>query len=751
MAMKYLRRALVAGLLLAGFIFSPSDLPSCGPFFPEAVFTATHIPPLPDYYRGNLGVLQPTYARKYLFVAYRYLSGQPLSEEEIQSLLDDSSNSSSKWQADLFMIPNAIEEWLKARDRIPGMNPLRDIDFFRKTGVNEWSSYSNCTEDTFKTAAATLQNRIELLGIGHPGIKSWGIAQDAVFSNCARGETIPVAAEPDLPQILQYDRSYQIAAAHFYAEHYDAAAKMFHAIAADRKSPWSEIAPYLVVRCFIRKANVHEKSGTYDTNALTEAERKVRSVLNDRSRASLHPIAGKLEGFIELRLNPLDRIRTIGGTLQRQTRAGSFRQDLIDYLYLMDHASLLPESSMDIACQASEITDWIRAFPSSEGRDQAHSIEKWKTTGSAAWLVAALLSQHTGGPDVAALMNAAQKIPKDSPAYATAQYHRIRLLMEMNKQNEARTALDELLPYFRKSLQNSSLNLFLSQRLKLARNFDEFLKYSPRIPQRISNGDSDSDVEQHDEPAMALFDADSIGILNRALPLNLLSRAATGKLPAQLRMQLLGAVWTRAALISDDGVAAELSREMESTFPVLHSDLIVWNDAKDPDSRRFALAMLLMHFPGMNPFIQAGVPPRDKLDGIDSYRENWWCGFNSGNLDMPTRFRYGISQYEKQKPPEPAKSPDFLSDSDKAKFMAEWKKLTSIPSAPNYFAKSVLAWAEKHPKDERVPEALHLVVKSTRFGCADSRTGSYSRAAFQMLHSRYPNTSWAKSTPYWFR
>jgi hypothetical protein len=50
-----------------------------------------------------------------------------------------------------------------------------------------------------------------------------------------------------------------------------------------------------------------------------------------------------------------------------------------------------------------------------------------------------------------------------------------------------------------------------------------------------------------------------------------------------------------------------------------------------------------------------------------------------------------------------------------------------------------------------VPEALHLAVKSTRYGCTDKETGRWSKAAFDLLRRKYPNSTWAKQTPYWFK
>ncbi len=32
----------------------------------------------------------------------------------------------------------------------------------------------------------------------------------------------------------------------------------------------------------------------------------------------------------------------------------------------------------------------------------------------------------------------------------------------------------------------------------------------------------------------------------------------------------------------------------------------------------------------------------------------------------------------------------------------------------------------------------------------NARTGALSKKAFDLLHNRYPNTSWAKNTKYWF-
>ena len=74
-----------------------------------------------------------------------------------------------------------------------------------------------------------------------------------------------------------------------------------------------------------------------------------------------------------------------------------------------------------------------------------------------------------------------------------------------------------------------------------------------------------------------------------------------------------------------------------------------------------------------------------------------------------------------------------------------------MATAPDWLAAQTLAFAQQHPQDPRVPEALYLAVRATRYGCTDSQTGDFSQRAFDVLHRRFPNTEWAKKTPYWFK
>jgi len=60
-----------------------------------------------------------------------------------------------------------------------------------------------------------------------------------------------------------------------------------------------------------------------------------------------------------------------------------------------------------------------------------------------------------------------------------------------------------------------------------------------------------------------------------------------------------------------------------------------------------------------------------------------------------------------------------------------------------------VAWARQHRDDPRVPEALHLAVRTSRY-TNNAKATTYPKQAFQLLHSWYPNSTWTAQTPYWY-
>jgi hypothetical protein len=63
----------------------------------------------------------------------------------------------------------------------------------------------------------------------------------------------------------------------------------------------------------------------------------------------------------------------------------------------------------------------------------------------------------------------------------------------------------------------------------------------------------------------------------------------------------------------------------------------------------------------------------------------------------------------------------------------------------------VVNWGNTKPDDPRVPEALYLAVRATRYGCTNDSTGKFSKQAYDLLHKNYPKSTWAEKTKYWYK
>jgi len=139
--------------------------------------------------------------------------------------------------------------------------------------------------------------------------------------------------------------------------------------------------------------------------------------------------------------------------------------------------------------------------------------------------------------------------------------------------------------------------------------------------------------------------------------------------------------------------------------------------------------------------VDSGSGRGTPLNEQDSYRDNWWCA--AALAEQQTEKDAGGSTGKT--------SPNFLTAAQRATAAKEYAVLASFGAAPNYLCRQVIEWATSHPADPRVPEALHLAVKSTRYSCTDKQTGKWSKAAYDFLHQHYPGNTWTKQTPYWFK
>jgi hypothetical protein len=776
------------------FLFAISIRSSlaCGPFFLTPIFVFdSRLENTEDFARGNIGIIQPTYYRSVLLVAYRTLNKLPFSAYEQKELVRD-------WQAEYEYVDNnepirtaAITHWLAARKKVLATGTAPEISTDRSFN-NGYDVFLNCTVSAFDNATKTLAARIAEHGLTDKYVNQWVQAQDQVFANCSETNTVPDEANADAPAWVKNDRDYQIAAAYFYATNYDAAEKLFSAIAQNKSSPWRDTAVYLLSRVSLRKASAVSSDDSLDAQnqqarALVyyqQAEKQLNSILADPGLVQFHDSARQLLNLTTFRTNPEKLHNTLAKKLLATAENEHFYQDLTDYRWILDKVAtpdavnlrqkLRQQSDLTdwiftlqrdendgyaLAVEKSLITNnkaWLVAFLTKANKDAfAHALEKWQATKNEAWLVASLIKATKDSPNLADLMTASKAVARSSPAFLTVNYYLVRLQIAQGQTDEPRKMIDSILSDKSLPLSVSTTNQLLSERLLLAQNLDEFVRFSQRHAAAFGFNGSDSELvnfavipkegddyykKQRPWLSRSLFDTDATDIMNTLMPLSLLEKLAQHPdLPAYLKPKVMVSAWTRAVVLKEEKTALELAPETMSCIPELKNYMPAFIDAKNAKNRLFEADWLMLNNPAMRPVVDYGLERETGFSDIDDYRDNWWCNFKQADKSE----NGDASQLM---------APVFLSPAELAEATAENATITKhASSGSNYLAAEASKWATQIPTEKRLPNALYLAVKATRYGCQNCETEKVSKAAFNILKARFGNTPWKKKTPYWFK
>jgi hypothetical protein len=626
----------------------------------------------------------------------------------------------------------------------PQINPWHDL--------SDYSIYLNCTGDALANAADVLGQRVKTFGKDHPGIKAWVGAQDLVFANCGGTPdkpAVPSQAESELPEILRFDREYQIAAAYMYSAQFDEADKAFRHISTETKSPWHEIAPYLVARNMLRRATLDIPKSmispdrfaprpAFDPEKMQQATTYIRSALSDPRSAQYSVPLQHLLDRAEFRLHPEQQARRLSDLLRKPVPEGRFYQSLWDYTMLLD---LRPDTSHHTYYepgysdpqkfatatperQGDDLTDWIVTFQMLEGGTD-HALQMWRAhRDSLPWLVAILSKTRSESAFAAEVIAAADQIPASSPAFTTAFYHRMRLRNAAHSYKEVRQSIDAFLASAG-DLPSTAKEDLLDLRLDAASDLNDAIPL-------IARG---SDAVLHDGSGSVPFLAPHGGAYLETLPIDLeLAAVQSPKLAKEVQIQIVRNIWVRAVLLGRHDVAQSLDSLVQdpSVFPGNPSKetIAAWiqqyESSKTPDEKQFAAVFLLQH--------------------------QYAAGFTMGSHEAWCASPYAFDDDTASRRPAPTVFPEtpILTEPQRKQAAMELASLDNLDSQANYYAKTVADFALAHPDDPRVPEALSRAVKNTRMNCNNARTSALSKKAFDLLHQHYETTSWAKNTKYWY-
>lgn len=759
-----MRIRLVVSVGIAGFVvFSvapaidrtePTVL-ACGPITSYPQFVALRWPDDSRFLSGTLGILQPTYERKALVAAWRTLVGRPLVDAERQAY---------EPHAIAVQRPSPMNVWLAARADAHAPQ-IRSI--VQETWLEPSYSYiTNCSDSAFLNAATTLRTRIATVSSVEAG--AWVAAQDLVFSNCERRPkqepAIPEPLGPGASAAARADRAYQIAAAQFYAGQLTEAEASFSAISRDTTSPWRHIGPYLAARAMIRQGTMGGKDAAGDPAAVPRARKALEAIVADPAQAEMHGSAQRLMQYLDARTDPRAALaRAATAISSPQSDGERFADQLDDFRILMDRFwdGRVPGgvAGLDPVRESSDLVDWIVTLNVSSPEVEEHAIERWQATQAPVWLVGALIKVDPGNRLQSTLLEAAAAVPETSPAYLTLAFHRARLLLLTGDPSRARNVLTRALSA--PDLSASSANALKTARILTARTLDEFLADAVRAPLPDSG------------TVTPMLDVDAVDVLNEQMPLAMLRSISDGnQLPEADRSELRRTVFARAVLLQDAAAVRQVIPSLVKSSPELRAALERVGAAASEAATVDEARLVVLAHPGLRPFLSAGVARRidymaggdalkaEPLTTVDNLRDNWWCSFEPKPDPLVTyeteywKRGYGrtesLSKVFRSKPNEPDRLA-FLTDVQQRQAASEWMAMQKIDAAPNELGRWANDWVEAHPTDPRAPMILHQVVRATRYGCTNERTGAISRRAFNLLHSRYGATEWAKKTPYWFK
>jgi hypothetical protein len=237
------------------------------------------------------------------------------------------------------------------------------------------------------------------------------------------------------------------------------------------------------------------------------------------------------------------------------------------------------------------------------------------------------------------------------------------------------------------------------------------------------------------------FDEDAAELFNTRMPLSVWIDAATNEsLPKHLRDTIALSGWLRALVLGRDAEAKIL---MPLLPPPVQASL-----AKSDDPTGYAATLVLLHSPGLRPFLDAGVQRAASYTAMDSYRNNLWCSTMEKAL--------APNQEGGNAPMLPVSDPAFLTSEQRQQARTEVAALDAHAIGVEWLGRRTVDYVKDHPDEPVAAESLALVVKLTRYECyrpseyGKSPSATISKEAFTLLHSRYPKSDWAVQTKYYF-
>ncbi|WP_157773682.1 hypothetical protein [Variovorax atrisoli] len=794
------RRLLAAAAMAAATLLGSTAAHASGGYDAEDLFFATTRPDQPvrefverpaGYYTG--------YLVPYQVLWYWRLRGQSFSPDAVRAFTDllEKLPREDNAMAD---IDDASTEWRKARDdAMAKLDPQsqRDKSSSPKQQQPKWNADTLQADaicfygDAFRNATKTLAQRMTRAAgdkSAVPFVLHWIKTQDAVFDTCDKEPGAMPELPAGAPAWLQADHAYQLAARHFYAGDLDDADEAFAAIAADKASPWRDLAAYMRLRVLARQnpgdppseGSETKKESAEALKKQAELDKQLDAIAqplmkNPRLKA-LHPSVHRLAEALRIRyLLPATRMQRLADGLRTIGQPDAAAAKLLLLNHEFRACGFFGGCSYIGPAQTSDLVQWlstVRGFdgpgsglePDGKWRETL-SWSRYQRTHDLAWLMAAAslvpVATTNGDKREAELQAALEAVPEDHPARFAATQLRAQRMFAQGRYKEVRelVAASADSPLIAHSL--SGQNLVKALLLPTAASEEEWRRLAIR-PVVARRDPEAMEAKPSAVPLASAFDEDVVRFLNTRAPLAMWLRlAAEPALAPALRDRLLETAWTRAVVAGDYATARRAAQMRIASPPqagaAKGADTIagIRRSAELPETDAAAWRHLLLermasttevlsppHWPaaeGIRPTpLKLGVGPvYSERSTVGSYGK--WCR----PLGVPTTGPQAATAADFE-------MPAFLPQEERSRQAALVEKLRTVPQDSIYFTQESLALMQRARMDPLVPQALSVAVKMARYTCQDKAAGDWSRKGLQALRTNYPNSPWTAATPYWY-
>lgn len=783
-------------VLLSSIWLSLASLPACASTGGEESPPEFNSPwgparPLNELLTGSLGVVEASWWRKPLLLAWFRLNGLKLPADAQEAF------AYAEPRGYYVGPPNQASWFSDANAAAPDLTPASHAG--ADSGLlygNNWDTFENCPDDAWNQARRTLAERSRLWGANSAALRDWIVVQHRVFARCPLGPgyfrtdlpdgrrinpeyakqfVLPDMSLPDptrgAPALLTKDRAYQRAAALLYEGHYKEAEGAFLDIAKDAASPWHSWGVHLALRARLRAVEVAPavKPSPYDSSCHSTDCEKARidhdvyrqtEALRLRADVERAIVAAKqagnaeevrrlsdLDSLIGARLDPTRRFRELAAELMRPgVDAVAFRRTATDYLHL--HRQSPPSEPLGEwlggLIDGVDPTGAPCASTPSVTRSDRYSVPPEQVLClRRQWSEESLKRFQEQPTQYAWLFSAAALAARDDPqlkpllkALAAVPDNHVGATSFMLHRLRLGTREEGLMLAAalmkRPDVQSdySARNRVREYRLWLATSLADFWRDALREHGTAFDRDTllrAAPADPKAEPTWG-WDYDTAWILNYELPHDaLVETARNTEVPESLRTVAASMAWSRAILRQDAAAARQVLEAIPNPTPQTARFRAIKDDK----------TLLL----------EAGL-------AIDGAQTGGGCLMSAPTVGVLRGTREG--SYEsgtggiEAHPGHFAKN--MLSGEDYAAWQRERQIFEALPDLDSVWMQNVLTFAQAFPEEARVPGLLRDAVYRTRMNwCAEPSAAELSKQAFDLLKRKYPKSKEARTTKYWFK